>query len=256
MKVAKTLRHKVTNQSCIFDETLAIYNQALTFIMEVIDNEFVNLDDYTTNSIVPAVEKLIHTTKSNPHPKYREFNTRFYKFPSYFRRGVIAAAFGKVKSFRSNYKNWEEEKAVVLSEGKKFNKNPPQLQLEHKEFPVFYRGNMFKHHSENTAQIKIFHQNDWVWIDIEFKEQDLYKRGVWDWKECNPKLVKVGKKYFLHISYESNVELSKKNINDQKICAVDLGITNSAVCSIMDARGTVLDRKFINQSKKKTSCTR
>src|SRR5699024_1739714 len=36
-----------------------------------------------------------------------------------------------------------------------------------------------------------------------------------------------------------------------KICAVDLGITNSAVCSIMDANGTVLDRKFINQSKEK-----
>jgi putative transposase len=32
---------------------------------------------------------------------------------------------------------------------------------------------------------------------------------------------------------------------------VDLGITNSAVCSVMDAKGTVLARKFINQPKEK-----
>src|SRR5690625_4704358 len=110
---------------------------------------------------------------------------------------------------------------------------------------------MFKRIDETTAQIKIFHRNDWVWIDIEFKEQDLYKRDVWDWKECNPKLVKAGKKYFLHITYTSKVKLSSTKIKDQKVCAVDLGITNAAVCSIMDASGTVLDRKFIKQSKEK-----
>ncbi|WP_461183829.1 RNA-guided endonuclease TnpB family protein, partial [Virgibacillus kimchii] len=162
-----------------------------------------------------------------------------------------ATSFGKVKSYRSNFTKWQEEQYIALSKGKKFNKKPPRFQLEHKEFPVFYRGNMFKRIDETTAQIKIFHRNDWVWINIAFKEQDLYKRDVWEWKECNPKLVRVGKKYFLHISYKSKVKLSKTKIKEQKICAVDLGITNSAVCSIMDANGTVLDRLFINQSKEK-----
>ncbi|WP_257009667.1 RNA-guided endonuclease TnpB family protein [Evansella halocellulosilytica] len=251
MKIAKTLSHKITNHSRIFDATLEVYNHALSFIIDIIEKEFDHLDDMTTKSIVPLVEKLIHTTKSNPLPKYREFDSLFYKFPSYLRRGAIATAFGKVKSYRSHYRNWEEEKAIVLSEGKKFKKKPPRLQLEHKEFPVFYRGNMFERTSDTTAQIKVFHKNDWVWMDIEFKKQDLYKRGVWDWKENNPKLVKVGKKYFLHFSYQSKVTLSKTKMKDQKACAVDLGVNNSAVCSIIDANGTVLARKFMNQPKEK-----
>ncbi|MDX8366068.1 transposase [Cytobacillus sp. IB215665] len=251
MKIAKTLRCKVINQSRIFDATVDIYNKALSFIINVIDKEFANVDDINMKSIVPAVEKLIHTTKSNPLPKYREFNSRFYKFPSYFRRAAIASAFGKVKSFRSNSQNWELEQAQSFLEGKKFTQKPPRLQLEHKEFPVFYRGNMFERTSDNTAQIKIFHKNDWVWIDVEFKGQDLHKRGVWEWKESSPKLVKVGKKYFLNFTYEHKVTLTKTKLKDQKICAIDLGITNSAVCSVMDSTGTVLARKFINQPKEK-----
>jgi putative transposase len=180
-----------------------------------------------------------------------EFNQRFHKFPSYFRRSAIASTYGKVKSYRSNYQNWLNEKEVALAEGKKFKKNPPRLQLEHKEFPVFYKSNMFERTSATSAQIKIFHNNDWVWMDIEFKEQDLHKRDVWDWKEHNPKLVKVGKKYFLNFTYTHKVKLSETKMKDQKVCAVDLGITNSAVCSVMDAKGTVLARKFINQPKEK-----
>ncbi|QQK77277.1 transposase [Salicibibacter cibarius] len=251
MNIAKTLSHKITNHSRIFDATLDVYNDALAFIIEVIDTEFDNLDEMTTKSIVPAVERLIHTTTSNPSPKYRAFNARFYKFPSYFHRSAIASAFGKVKSYRSNLRNWEEEKAIALSEGKHFKNSPPKLQLKHKAFPVFYRGNMFKRTSDSTAQIKIFHNNDWVWVDITFKDQDLYKRGVWDWKESNPTLVKVGKKYFLNFSYQSKVTLNKTKINDQKVCAVDLGINNSAVCSVVDIKGTVLARKFVNQPKEK-----
>jgi putative transposase len=247
MEISKTLKHKITNHSQIFDATLDIYHRVLSFIIDVIDKEFDSIGHLSTKSLVTAVEKLIHTTKNNPNPKYKEFNQRFHKFPSYFRRGAIASAFGKVKSYRSNFKNWKEEQKIALFEGKKFKKSPPQLQLAHKEFPVFYRGNMFNKTNDSSAQIKVFHQNDWVWIDVEFKKQDLYKRDVWSWTEQNPKLVKVGKKYFLNISYQSKVKLSNTKINDQKICAVDLGINNSAVCSIMNAKGTVLARNFINE---------
>jgi putative transposase len=251
MDISKTLKYKITNHSRIFDATLEIYNEVLSFIINVIDSEFNYVDNISTKTIVPAVEKLIHVTKNNPLPKYKEFNQRFYKFPSYFRRSAIASAFGKVKSYRSNYKNWQEEKRSSLAEGKVFKKKPPRLQLEHKEFPVFYKDNMFNRTGEGSAQIKVFHQNDWVWVDILFKKQDLYKRDVWGWQEQNPKLIKIGKKYFLHISCKSKIKLDKKPIQEQRICAVDLGITNSAVCSIMDARGTVLARNFINQPTEK-----
>lgn len=76
---------------------------------------------------------------------------------------------------------------------------------------------------------------------------DLEKRGVSGWKECNPKLIKSGKKYYLAISYEKKIPLNKTNIKDQTIISVDLGMTNSAVCSAIRPDGTVIGRTFINQ---------
>ncbi|WKB36181.1 hypothetical protein QS257_02730 [Terrilactibacillus sp. S3-3] len=251
MKQSKTLRYKILNHARIFDTTVEIYNQALHFIIDVIDNEFPSFDGISTKSMVTLVKKLIHRTARNPQPKYPEFNEKFHKFPSYFRRSAIATAYGKVKSYRSNLNNWLKEEELAEQEGKVFKKNPPCLSLDHKEFPVFYKDNMFERTGDSTAKIKVFHQNDWIWIDITFRGQDLYKRDVWDWKECNPKLVRVGKKYFLNISYEKNIKLNKIKISNQKVCSVDLGINNSAVCSILNAKGTVLARTFINQAKEK-----
>jgi hypothetical protein len=81
----------------------------------VIDKEFDELEDFSTKSIVQAVEKLIHKTKTNPAPEYKEVNQKLYKFPSYLRRATIAAAFGKMKSQRSNYKKWSEAKEQAFS---------------------------------------------------------------------------------------------------------------------------------------------
>lgn len=117
---SKTLKHKITNQTNIFEPTIQIFNEALSYFMNVIDKEFLSLDDWNTKGIVPAVEMLTHATKTNPLPKYKEFNKRFYKFPSYFRRAAIASAFGKVKSYRSLLQNWVEEKEQAKQEGKTF----------------------------------------------------------------------------------------------------------------------------------------
>ncbi|MGG0458601.1 hypothetical protein [Bacillus mycoides] len=122
---SKTLKHKITNQTNIFEPTIQIFNEALSYFMNVIDKEFLSLDDWNTKGIVPAVEMLTHATKTNPLPKYKEFNQRFYKFPSYFRRAAIASAFGKVKSYRSLLQNWVEEKEQAKQEGKRFSKRPP-----------------------------------------------------------------------------------------------------------------------------------
>lgn len=110
---------------------------------------------------------------------------------------------------------------------------------------------MYRKISDTEALVKVYYRKDWVWIPIRVKGQDLYKRGVYDWKECNPKLVQVGKKFFLHISYEKNIQLNQTSYTEQRICAVDLGINQSAVCSIMDSNGTVVARKFIHQPTEK-----
>jgi putative transposase len=154
--------------------------------------------------VIPAVEKLIHRTKTNPFPKYN-FTDRFYKFPSYFRRMEIAKAFGDVKSYYSKLENWENERTQVLAEGKRFTKKPPSFRVDHHAFPVFYKGNMFQRLSKNQAQIKIYKNNDWVWKTITFHDKNVKNRGIDDWKEHNPMLVRVGKKYFLHFSYSKKI---------------------------------------------------
>ena len=53
-------------------------------------------------------------------------------------------------------------------------------------------------------------------------------------------------KYFLRFSYTEEVSLTKTDIKEQTICSVDLGINTDAVCTIIQADGTVLGRKFID----------
>ena len=71
---------------------------------------------------------------------------------------------------------------------------------------------------------------------------DLIRRGITDWKQCNPKLIKRGSKYFLSFAYErkrsNSINLKE---SDTRILAIDLSLTNSAVCCVMESDGTVLE---------------
>jgi putative transposase len=205
LEKTKTIKNKIISHGAkTFEPTIAIYRKALAFIADVIQKEFDQLKHFNTKQVIPAVEKLIHRTKTNPFPKYN-FTDRFYKFPSYFRRMEIAKAFGDVKSYYSKLENWENERTQVLAEGKRFTKKPPSFRVDHHTFPVFYKGNMFQRLSKNQAQIKIYKNNDWVWKTITFHDKNVKNRGIDDWKEHNPMLVRVGKKYFLHFSYSKKI---------------------------------------------------
>lgn len=247
MKQTKTISCKITTHgSSTFNNTLKIYREALNFIVDVIDNEWSIIVGLTTKEITRVVESLIHRTKSNPSPKYN-FTNAFYKFPSYLRRSAISKAFGIVSSYKANLNNWLDEKDKADLKGAKFTKKPPALSVEHDAFPVLYKNNMFERISENEAKIKVFLNNDWIWIKTSFNDKNFKNRGINDWKENNPTLTKVGKKFFINFSYARNIKLNKTKIKDQTIVSVDLGLTNSAVCSAMTSDGTVIGRKFINQ---------
>lgn len=237
-----------------FEETIAIYRDAVAFLMEAMDASIPDLSVYDGKSIKNAMERLVNKTKDNPAPAYPDFNRRFHKFPSYLRRAAIASAFGKLRSYRSNYDNWYQARQQAFVDGKKFHKKAPAKQFDHDDLPVFYKGYMFNRTGETTAEIKVYHQNDWVWLDISFQAQNLDKRGLLDkdgkldWKQCNPKLIRKGKQYLLGFAYQKNIELHDTPLDSQRICAIDMGLTNSAVCAILDANGTVIARTFINQA--------
>ncbi|MDY0363051.1 MAG: transposase [Desulforegulaceae bacterium] len=258
MKTVKTAKLKITSHTKTFDDTIGIYRDALSFTLQVVHEEWQDIGSLSAKNRINAVENLIHHTKSRPVIKYPDFNIRFYKFPSYLRRSVISEAVGIVSSHMSRLEKWKQEKEKIneknlirKQEGKKllsFKKKPPQLQLNPISFPVFYKPVMFNKINDGSARIKIYKNNDWVWIDIKYQTKNLLSSNNYrftGYKEQNPKIVKKGSKYFLHIPYEKNVSLSKKE--PDIVVGVDLGLNKTAVCSAVNSKGTVTARLFINQ---------
>ena len=221
----------------IFDHTVKLYQQAVSFFLTVCEIEWVNLEPLTGKERCNRMERLTLRTKRNPDPKY-DFNARFYKMPAYLRRAAIRASAGAYSSYQTALKNWQEH-----PEGKR-----PFLQRERNLMPVLYKDNMFVRTGEETARIKIFHKNDWVWLPVLLRHRDVayIKRHCRDKTECSPILKRKGKRWVLSFPFKEQVFLPKKPINEQVICAVDLGLNNHAVCSIMASDGTVTARKFID----------
>jgi len=160
--------------------------------------------------------------------------------PSYFRRGVIADAIGIVSSYRSNYKNWEKNGKI----GK-----PPRLQTKHYNCPIFYRDNTYEEtDNPNIVNLKLYINNDWVWYHVHLRATDIkYIQKHCQNKEMSaPILERRYNKYYLRFAFTEKVRLNEVKVENQKVLAVDLGVNNDAVCSVMTADGTVLNRKFIN----------
>jgi putative transposase len=163
------------------------------------------------------------------------------------RRAATAEALGAVKSYYSNLENYIKKKAQYEAKGKILKDKMPVLGTKRYSYPVFYKDNMFEHTGNNTAKIKVYKNNDWVWHDIEFNTKNLKHRDMTGFKEMNPILVKSGRKYYLHFTHKKTVKLNKTPLKNRTIISVDLGLTNSAVCSAMKYDGTVIGRLFVNQ---------
>lgn len=113
---------------------------------------------------------------------------------------------------------------------------------------------MFSESNEpNQCYLKLYSKNDWVWVPIAMRATDV-KYITKYWSHCQksaPTLEKKYGKYFLRFAFEEEVKLSDTEIQDRRICAIDLGLNTDAVCSIMTADGTVIARKFINFASEK-----
>ena len=242
MKVYSSYKVKIKHYNNIFKQTVEIYRNAVSFFIDVCDKEWDTLKPLKNLERCSKIEKLTIQTKKNQNPKY-DFNERFYKMPVYFRRSAINTATGCYSSYYSNLKNW---KANPIDK-------KPTLQLDRNVMPTFYKGNTYIRTDSNTARIKIFHKNDWVWLDVELNNQDVkYIQNHCKFKkEYVPTLKKQGKCWYLVFPFEDKVEFQKVDIQDQVICAVDLGLNNNATCSIMQSDGTVVGRKFVNLATEK-----
>lgn len=242
MDIISAYKTKIKGLNHCFVGTVHIYNEAISFFLDVCQKEWSLFQNLSSLKSVALMEKLTLVSEKRPSVPY-DFNEHFYKMPCYLRRAAIAQAIGSYSSWFSNHENWKKNP----------NGKEPKLQLDRRTMPAFYKGNMYMRISDDTAQIKIYYHNDWVWQTVHFRKQDVkyIQRHCSAMQECSPVLVRKGKCWYLNFAFKQKAELNKTNIQKQKVCAVDLGLNNDAVCSVMAVEGTVIARRFIRQAVEK-----
>ena len=184
MHIYSTYSAKIKHYNDIFKETVALYRNAVDYIIQVcVDcwDEISVLEGLRRNSYI---ERLIHKTDDNPNPVY-DFDKEFYKFPSYIRRGAISEAFGKVSSYMSNLANWEAADREIR--GRK-----PGYPKAGYIYPCLYKTVMYEQTGSYEARIKVFIKNTWDWITIQLQKSDMdyIARHCTDRKKCSPTLRK------------------------------------------------------------------
>ena len=240
MQTVSSYGVELRKQNIPVRQTLEIYRSAVCYLTEIYEQVWEELAEIPdAKRRFNAAEHLVHTTKKNP--ARFDFDLRFPKMPSYLRRAAIQHALGSVSSYETRMDLWEKS-------GEKAGK--PRLAYENHAMPVFYRDVMYREEKEgkDEAYLKLYDGHDWKWFSVNLLHTDMeYLRKNWSGvKSSAPTLEKRHHKYFLRFSYTEEVSLSKKEVNEQIICSVDLGINTDAVCTIMRSDGTVLGRKFIN----------
>ena len=136
MKITSSYQVKLMDHQDMLSDTVKIYREAVAFLIDAANKEWDNLASAYAkgpNLARAILEGMVHATKTHPSPKY-DFDSRFYKFPSYFRRAALSAAIGAVSSYRSSLKNWE-------ANGKKGKQ--PTLTYERNVMPTFFNRTTF-----------------------------------------------------------------------------------------------------------------
>lgn len=245
VKIYSTYSVKIKHYNKIFKDTAKLYRQAVDFLINVCLNEWDDIKQIEKSLEKRAyIEKVSHRTKDRPFVKY-DFDSSFYKFPSYLRRAAIAEAFGKVSSYKSNLANWELNK----------NGKEPSVPCAGNIYPCLYRKDTYVRLDTYEAQIKVFRNNTWDWIKISLNKGDvdyiLHHCALRT--ECCPILQKRGKEWFLDFPFEEDVKLNDTDVFARKIVAVDLGINTPATISVMQSDGTILGRFFCKLPKEQDS---
>ena len=181
------------------------------------------------------IDTLVHRTKTAA-PKYPEFDLRFPKMPGYTRRAIIADAFGMVKSYRSNHKNWEETSPMERGA-------EPKLGIPSRYELTFYdQERKMSCLADGQIGLKLYNGKTWNWYYFQISPSDAKQisRLSKTRKMLSPIVDKVRGRYQIRFTFEEIREL----VQDEdklayRILAVDLGINAAASWCVMEADGTV-----------------
>ena len=226
-----------SEQKKLLEQTVCEFRSLVKCLVGVVYTHWSKIGSLDAKVQIRCVEKLIHTTAQNPSPKYKYFNRRFYKFPSYYRRGAIQFAIGQVSSFVTRYREWQS------GARKSRNSLPPKLTSDCGTHPPLYKGQCVKFANDLcSASIKVFSGSDWVWIKVGVtghRERHLNPQN----QRKSPYLI-VNKRG-CHLSVPFKIK-SPKLKDTKSVLAVDLGINTTATVSVINFDGTVSHREFIH----------
>jgi len=247
-KATTTIRQVLNYQpehAAWFAANQALFNRVAAFYFEVIQAHEKVLD-LSNKDALTALEKLTHTTQSNPTP-VMPLSDIGEDIPAMFRRAAINAALGSARSFYSHLRKWKGRKEKAEAKGKKFHERPPVPSRTWNKSATLYAG-MWKERAESAIVMKVWTGTCWSWIKVRITGRELPP----DVEMRSPSLIKRGNQWWLHTPVERQFKNPGKiekqvTANAQtKICAVDLNINaNIAVCTIQTVEGTILATKFI-----------
>ena len=223
-------------QRLLLGQTVKVYRRLCRHLVGIIFTHWAELEGLTSQQIIPAVERLVHSTSVNPDVKYSSIDRVFHKFPSYYRRGAIAFAVGQVSSFVTRYREWQS------GTRKRRDAKPPSLNSEAGCYPVLYKGQCYKLQGLTQAEIKVFTGTDWICTTVQisgFRERHTVETN----KLLSPLLVFNSNGCHLSVPFECHPE---KRLAAQNVVAVDLGINTTATVSVVGFEGTVIHREFIH----------
>ena len=228
MKIMVSREVRIVDAFKVFLDTIAIYQDAVSFLIDVVNEHYDTIRFLPSQKAMTFIERLVHST-STREALYPSFDIHFHKLPSYLRRSAIFDAIAAIKLYRKNLADWEASDKL---------RKKPFLKRKRNVMPAFYMDNMFildKKDDVYRAKLKLFRDGDWKWHVFNLSQADVRSiEKEFDLSEAKcPVLKKHGHRFTLSFAKEYSV------------CAVDIGINNAAVCSIMKEDGTVTARRFI-----------
>lgn len=200
----------------------------------------------SANELLTWAEFCTVATHEHPHPWTGwNFSEQFPNMPCVYRRAVIKDAIGKVRSYLSNYANWQQASKKKGKPGLPGARNHPTL----------YQG-AFSLDVEADKQrarfvrLKIYTGETWTWVNYPVKSSRYFeqRRNQVDWEQQSPKLVLRKKTAELHFSQTKAITAKKikesKQDPDLVTVAVDLNVKNLAVITTR-SHGMIIETVFV-----------
>jgi putative transposase len=244
----KTIRQRLVYRLGIsewFASTQDLFNRIVSFYFDVIQAHLGVLE-MSNQRALTALERLTHATKRYPNPPVPLSEVATH-IPAMFRRAAINTALGSARSFHSNLASWRREKQKAETKGRRFSKRPPVPPRNWNRSVSFYAG-MWKQRSNGRITLKLWDGQTWRWVRFRLSGRELPTL----WEAGSPQVMRRGKSWWLHTPVEkqiprpNKVETQIKRNPDVRLCAVDLNINDAlAVCTILEADGTVVATRFI-----------